>query len=205
MNRFSALFLLVALLVSLGMLNASAEVNKDALSQEFFRFCNDKVETTYEHDSVKIHDYVEANEMVFFYADCSWIFMHQMVIYPDSMGDWLFMTNPSENGISGLGVYVKSDNEIYTIEKAWEEGIVTDLSPVSELDGIVFYHIGDVNGDKVLNIKDATALQKFIANKKVDVVSNYDIREKVFNMNKDENINIKDATAIQKYLAKIEY
>ena len=205
MKKILSVLLLAVLLTSMGLLSVSAEVDEDSLSGEFFSFCNSKAETTYEHDSVRIIDYVESNGMVFFHADCSWIFMHNMIVQADSMGDWCFMTSPCDSGISGLGVYVKYDNEIYTIEKAWEEGIVTDLSPVSELDGIIFYRIGDVNGDRVLNIKDATALQKFIANKKVDIVSNYAIREKVFNMNKDENINIKDATAIQKHIAKIEY
>lgn len=205
MKKILSLFISLLSFILISTVNVSAEVDKEVLADEFYDFCNSKIVTTYEHDYVKIGDYVEADGKVFFTADCSWIFMHQMIVRADSMGDWYFMTSPCENGISGLGVYVKSRNEIYTIENAWEEGIVTDLTPVSKLDGLVFYHIGDVNGDKVLNIKDATALQKYLANKETKIINNNDIRKKVFDMNEDERINIKDATTIQKYIAKMDY
>lgn len=177
---------------------------RQAIEVEFFDFCNSKIETTFEHDSVHINDYIEEEGMIFFIGGCSWIFAHEMIVYADSLGNWHFMTGPSEYGLSGLGIYVKVNGEIHTLEDAWEKGLVTDLTPASKLAGAIFYHIGDANGDKEVNVRDATALQKFIANKDTEIVSNADIRKNVLDMNKDGKVNVKDATAIQKFIAGIE-
>jgi len=60
------------------------------------------------------------------------------------------------------------------------------------------YVIGDVNADKVLNIRDATALQKYVAKLgKVDKL--------MADFNGDLDINVKDATDIQKKLAGLDY
>ena len=60
------------------------------------------------------------------------------------------------------------------------------------------YVIGDVNSDGELNIKDATAQQKYCAKlSKVDKL--------VADFNGDLNINVKDATDIQKKLAGLDY
>lgn len=60
------------------------------------------------------------------------------------------------------------------------------------------YVIGDSNSDGVLNIRDATALQKYCAKMgKVDKL--------VADFNGDLNINVRDATDIQKKLAGLKY
>lgn len=60
------------------------------------------------------------------------------------------------------------------------------------------YVIGDANADGELNIKDATALQKYCAKlSKVDKLG--------ADFNGDLNINVKDATDIQKKLAGLDY
>lgn len=205
MKRLFIVILSFVIFASIGVTGVQANINEEALIEDFYNFCNNKTEATSENDYVYIDEYIEADNMIFFKGQCSWIFMHQSVVRADSMGDWHFMSSPCESGLSGLGVYVKSGNVIYPIETAWEENLVTDLSPVSTLNDIIFYHTGDINGDKALNVKDVTALQKHLANKDVETVSCQDIRDKVFDMNKDEKINIKDATAIQKHLAKLEY
>lgn len=203
MKRSIIALLTLVICISISITGVQAKFNKETLIEDFYDFCNNKIESTNENDYVFINDYIETDDMIFFTGQCSWIFMHQMIVCADSMGDWHFMSNPCESGLSGLGVYVKLGNDIYSIETAWEENLVTDLTPVSKLKDLAFYHTGDINGDKNLNIKDATALQKYIANKEVEVVSSPNIREKIFDMNKDEKVNIQDATAIQKYLAKM--
>lgn len=58
---------------------------------------------------------------------------------------------------------------------------------------------GDANLDTSVNIKDATAIQKYIAG-----LETFDEMSKIAaEVNGDSNINIKDATAIQKYIAGI--
>lgn len=57
--------------------------------------------------------------------------------------------------------------------------------------------LGDVNGDKEVNIKDATAIQKHLA--ELVVLSSQALEAADFNQ--DSDVNIKDATAIQKKIA----
>ena len=56
--------------------------------------------------------------------------------------------------------------------------------------------LGDVNGDGVVDVKDATLIQKYVS--KMAVTMN----TKVADVNKDGQINIKDTTIIQKYAAE---
>lgn len=58
---------------------------------------------------------------------------------------------------------------------------------------------GDINLDLSVNIKDATLLQKFLA----DIVTLNSQNKGVSDVNKDGKINISDATAIQKSIANL--
>ncbi len=60
------------------------------------------------------------------------------------------------------------------------------------------YMIGDADSDETINIKDATAIQKWIADIDVD-----GFNEDAADSNLDETINIKDATEIQKWIADL--
>ncbi len=60
------------------------------------------------------------------------------------------------------------------------------------------YMIGDADGDKIINIKDATAIQKWIADIEVE---GFD--DAAADANLDETVNIKDATEIQKWIADL--
>ena len=55
--------------------------------------------------------------------------------------------------------------------------------------------LGDVNGDGVVSVKDATLIQKYVSKMAVT------INVKLADVNKDGMINIKDTTMIQKYAA----
>ena len=58
---------------------------------------------------------------------------------------------------------------------------------------------GDVNGDGVISIADATTLQKYLAN-----IVDFDYEQlAVADTNGDGSVSIADATQIQKYLANI--
>ncbi len=60
---------------------------------------------------------------------------------------------------------------------------------------------GDVTGDNKVSIKDATAIQKHLAD--IEIISA--ARQPYANVNGDSGISIKDATCIQKYLALLEH
>ena len=59
------------------------------------------------------------------------------------------------------------------------------------------YGIGDVNTDSTVNIKDATTIQKHLAD--IIVLNTYQL--KLADVNYDDSVNIKDATFIQKLIA----
>lgn len=60
---------------------------------------------------------------------------------------------------------------------------------------------GDANSDGKIDIKDATAIQKYLA----ELITFSGVQEEVADFNMDGKISIADATAIQKKLAGLEY
>ena len=98
-------------------------------------------------------------------------------------GEWYYYYGNGEYGITPT----RGDGEIYTDEVLVKDGFL--LPPFA----------GDTDENGVVNIKDATHLQKLIAGMDVD-----DVWEPVGDVDDSGDINIKDATAIQKYLAGIE-
>ncbi len=66
--------------------------------------------------------------------------------------------------------------------------------------GDILYMMGDVDSNGKVNIKDATAIQKYIAK----LISLDGVALMSADVTDDTKVNIKDATAIQKYIAKIE-
>ena len=58
---------------------------------------------------------------------------------------------------------------------------------------------GDADGDRQVNIKDATAIQKHIANLETLTEEGCILAD----VDGSEDVNIKDATAIQKFIAGI--
>lgn len=202
MKKTLSLLLIMTILISIGTTSIKAEINEEELESEFFSFC-DNIRKAGEGSTVSIYDSLEADGVVFFRGGCYWIFEHQMIAQIGNLGDWYFITGLRQNGMSGLDVYVKTADKIYPLEDAYENNIITDLTPVAMLKGTMFYHLGDVNGDILLNIKDATALQKYLANMETEALTNELLQQKIFDMNKDEKINIRDVTAIQKLLVGI--
>ena len=59
------------------------------------------------------------------------------------------------------------------------------------------YLLGDSDGDGKVNVKDATAIQKWVAGYEIDI--NLDCADADLN----ETVNVKDATAVQKWVAGI--
>ena len=84
----------------------------------------------------------------------------------------------------------KSDSEIDNYIASYE----------SPTDGAINQSLpGDVDGDGVISIADATVLQKYLAN-----IVNFDDKQlAVADTNCDGSVSIADATQIQKYIANI--
>lgn len=99
------------------------------------------------------------------------------------MGEWYFYYGNGEYGITP-----EKGDEVYT-----DSYLNEPLVPADE------YAMGDVNLDGKLNIKDATAIQKFAA-KMIDFD---ETQQALADYNADEKINVKDATMIQKKIANL--
>ncbi len=106
---------------------------------------------------------------------------------------------------------IDETSKVYRMES---NGTLTDMNAVYEDGFLVFttehfsiyvvteklgFDIGDVNMDGHVNIKDATEIQKNIAN----LVQLSDDALFFADFNKDNTVNIKDVTAIQKFIAGI--
>ena len=106
------------------------------------------------------------------------------VAYIDSNSEAVedYIVNYGEvNDVTGTPGF---ENEVYTVKTVFSES--TSI-------------LGDVNGDRIINVKDATLIQKILA--KVETPTQ-DMRERA-DVNKDGTVNINDASLIQKYVAEI--
>lgn len=78
----------------------------------------------------------------------------------------------------------------YDVEKA-----ISALEYANYTDDV----IGNVDGDKAITIKDATAIQKYVSS-----LINFDETQLTFaDTDGNKEVNVKDATAVQKYLADL--
>lgn len=110
----------------------------------------------------------------------------------------------------GYFVYLPEENKLYTLVEAFEKGVenVYDIF----IEGVLGDMTGDVNFDGKLNIRDATLIQKDVANtasiyeKFYTAKGFYDSTRttKITDFNRDGKMNIRDATAIQKHLAGVD-
>ncbi len=111
-------------------------------------------------------------------------------------------------GINVTGLSSAYDSEIIWIEKvsstptapttAFEETSAPELP--TETTPIEYYVLGDATLSGEVDIKDATAVQKFAAN----MMSFSEKAELSANADQNEEINIRDASTIQKYLAGVK-
>ncbi len=122
------------------------------------------------------------------------IFVCNTMIYVSALsakttynGTWYYYYGNGEYGITP-----EKGEKFYTGSYQVDEPTTNDYEDIG-------YILGDVNGDRKLNIRDATRIQKYLA--KLTVFNN----EQVFlgDFNEDKVVNIKDATTIQKKLANV--
>ncbi len=172
------------------------------LGESAFEFCFDLKELTLLCDSLtKIPDYA-------FYA-CG---IEGEIVIPDGIKeigkeafncrcDGIVVPKSVEKiGENAFGFleYIKGYKG--TCAEAYAKENYITFIPLEDDEPVDKYETGDVNCDGEINIKDATAIQKYIAS--LEVFTN---EQKVLaDYNKDNDVNIKDATAIQKRIAGLE-
>ncbi len=173
------------------------------LEYKFLEYCEKQMSFYDSAYDVEIYEQMNYEDMLIFTGYYYGIPMPAIEHVTD-WGDWYSVSGLGNENLSVVGVYVKLDDEIYSLESAYENNIITDLTPVTKLETAFFYHIGDVNCDKELNIKDATRLQKYLVGLNSEPIITAALQNEILDMNRDNSVDIRDATAIQKALAKIE-
>lgn len=120
----------------------------------------------------------------------------------EKFGDYIFVWYETYSHDNQTGLYIaNSDGDLWTLAQAYENNIV-DLSEVADL-AEYSYLIGDADLDKEITIKDATTIQKILAD--LEYRQDTICCSMIEDINLDGKITIKDATAIQKYIAGLRY
>ncbi|MBQ4105131.1 MAG: leucine-rich repeat protein [Clostridia bacterium] len=120
------------------------------------------------------------------FTDCHKL---ESVIIPESV---TFIGDDAFHNISGLTIYG------YEGSYAESYALKNEIPFVALKESSVI--LGDANEDGFVNVKDATAIQKHLA----DLLTLSDVGIKLADADSSGGINIKDATAIQKHIADIE-
>ncbi len=118
-------------------------------------------------------------------------------------GEYVISTGPYSPYRHGYHIYVPAEDKVYTLEDAYNSGVSGIEEALKSLSAQIAI-VGDCDANHKINVKDATYLQKHIAELDVPSHSFWE-PELVFDYNKDKNVNIRDATAIQKHIAGLPY
>lgn len=201
MKKITALLISLLLLV-FSCVSTSAEVDIDRIKEDYVTYLDETMDTQH-HGIIIIGEAYEENGVLYFFALCGHANFddecHKII------GSWYYNSKYTI-GPGGIGLFVQSDGKIYDLETAYNTGIITDLNPTLKVlnrSGLKVYPNGDANGDRVLNIRDATAIQKNLAGIET-VLIREDVQQVIMDTDKDSNITVRDATVIQKRLAGLE-
>ncbi|MBR3987684.1 MAG: hypothetical protein IKK10_00070 [Clostridia bacterium] len=158
-----------------GGMDPNAEVY--VLAEQTKNICSEYYEAG---DSDTYPDGLESFDGMIFVADLT--NETQMSVKNPYAGEWYYYYGNGEYGITP-----EKGDKVYT-DSYLEEPLTPDE-----------FEIGDVNADGKVNIKDATAIQKYAA-KLIELDKKAQIRA---DYNNDAKINVKDATQIQKKIANL--
>lgn len=203
MRKFISILLVLIMLISISIIGVCAASDTELLKDEFYKYYAERfLPDSFPYADVSIEEVIEIDNIIIF-KGLGWIDSGQAE-YTRIFGDWYSVSWWGAEELSVMDVYVKANDKIYSLESAWENNLVTDLSPLVEFETVNFYPMGDINGDKVVNIKDSTSLQKHLANIRTTLSIGNPSNDNVFDVNADGNVNIRDATTIQKRIAKFD-
>ena len=119
------------------------------------------------------------------------------------IGDYVVSTRTNyQSGALPYYVYLKN-GELLTLREAADRGLTVIEDAVWNSD-IPCALKGDADGDGVLTVKDATYLQKKLADFRLTPAHTFDMAEVVEDFDEDKKLTVKDATAIQKKIAGFE-
>lgn len=145
MKKIISCILVLMLFITICITGTNATTFEEELTEKFYNYCVDYCVNHFGDNAsdfenwdntwgliystkVRIFEYTQADDIVYFSGLPSWIALEPMSIIKQ-YGNWQIYSGsiccPSE-----LALYVMIGDRIYTIEEAWEQGLVTDLTPV---------------------------------------------------------------------------
>lgn len=202
MKRIICFIMMVAMLMSMLGITANATTFEEQLAYEFYIYCGGN-EADWNNPNIEctthIYEYAETQDAVFFSGFSGWREPENRE-YLKKFGNWCVYSSayfyPSDSAL-----YVKIGEEIYTLEEAWENSLVTDLSCIEGFSRISkVYRVGDADLDFEVSILDATLIQLSVAQ-----LSELDyLQSQTADVDGDGEISVLDATTIQLKLAGLE-
>ena len=127
--------------------------------------------------------------------------------YAMYLGPYIVSGSPETWGTFTYHIYLPEEDILYSLEEAYNLNVEGIDKVFTEVDyHNIFAISGDIDDNHVLNIKDATLIQKCIA--QILEFPVYDwtgISIRISDFNRDGKRNINDVTAIQKHIAGLPY
>ncbi|MBQ4105762.1 MAG: dockerin type I repeat-containing protein [Clostridia bacterium] len=127
------------------------------------------------------------------------------ILVSSDFGGYRIITGSYSPYEHGYYIYIPASDKLYTLEEAYDADITDIEEAFRYLNGTAVVLMGDADGNFELNIKDATMIQKHVAN----LVNLNEFHKESYigydacDFTDDCQLNIKDATAIQKHIAGI--
>lgn len=115
---------------------AAMESYKVKMAEKFYDYCGgnkidwDSGNIPKYNNQIRFYDYKMVDDIVYFSAVACWYAPGAMERI-ETFGKWR-VYSPAVNHPSELGLYVIIDDNVYSIEEAWEKGLVTDLTPIED-------------------------------------------------------------------------
>lgn len=204
MKKIVCVILMISLLATVIGVKAGAITNEEDLTSAFFDYCggNDidwsNPNILPSEKKVNIYECKETENAVFFSGIPGWIAPGDMGCV-EKFDKWCVYSNVYNSPYS-LALYVKVESIIYTLEEAWEKGLVSDLTCIEGFSKYTkVYCVGDVDLDFDVSILDATLIQQEVA----QLAEFNELQATSADVDGDGDTSVLDATSIQLELAKV--
>lgn len=133
------LSILIVVLLVCSCLAVSVSAQEDKLSQDFADYCSEQLGEG-NKDEVRIIHRINWDDVTYFSAT-SWLAPAQQGVC-EFIGDYCVHSDVTEYPYS-LGVYVATNDEVYTYKDAFDLGIIKSASMVTAFDGITAHKAGE--------------------------------------------------------------
>ncbi len=133
MKKILSFTLMLMLVFGVCATVGAAETDTE-LQQKFYNYCLEVLPEDMkpsEGDNVRVSNVKKIEGVVIFKGICPWIGSEPVPVCK-FIGDGCVYTGYTQYPYD-LGVYVSSGDEIYTLEQAYEIGVLTDLTPVKNM------------------------------------------------------------------------